>query len=106
RIALSSLALSPQGVLRPAEHNRAVSPEILDRNLRRVLGNTIRLEQLTSELLDVTRIEQGRLALTPIEIALDAIVREAVEHIEADLAAAGSSVSIECADPGVGRWDP
>ncbi|HEX8111694.1 MAG TPA: ATP-binding protein, partial [Kofleriaceae bacterium] len=106
RTPLASLRLSAQGLLRAAERNRAVSPEILDRTLHRVLGNTIRLEQLTSELLDVTRIEQGRLQLNPIEVALDAIVREAVEHIEADLAAAGSSVSIECTAPVVGRWDP
>jgi signal transduction histidine kinase len=106
RTPLASLRLSAQGLLRAVERNRTMSPEILDRTLRRVLGNTMRLEQLTSELLDVTRIEQGRLHLSPIEIALDAIVREAVDHIEADLAAAGSSVSIECGAPVVGRWDP
>ncbi len=106
RTPLASLRLSAQSLLRAAERNRAVSPEILDRTLRRVLGNTARLEQLTSELLDATRIEQGRLDLNPIEIALDAIVREAVEHIEGELAAAGSPVSIECAAPVVGRWDP
>jgi signal transduction histidine kinase len=106
RTPLASLRLSAQGLLRAAEHHRAPSPEILDRTLRRVLGNTVRLEQLTSELLDVTRIEQGRLDLNPIEIALDAIVREAVDHIEVEVAAAGSSVSIECAAPVVGRWDP
>jgi len=78
---------------------------VLDRTLRRVLGNTARLEQLTSELLDVTRIEQGRLHLNPSEIALDAIVRQAVGHVEAELTAAGSSVSIECAAPVMGRWD-
>jgi predicted ATPase/signal transduction histidine kinase len=106
RTPLASLRLSAQGLLRAAELNRTVSPEILDRTLHRVLGNTARLEQLTSELLDVTRIEQGRLQLNPVEIALDAIVREAVEHMEADLAASGSSVSIECAAPIVGQWDP
>lgn len=105
RTPLASLRLSAQGLLRAAERNRALSPETLDRILARVLGNTARLEQLTSELLDVTRIEQGRLQLDPIEIALDAIVREAVEHIEADLAAAGSSISIDCTEPVVGRWD-
>jgi signal transduction histidine kinase len=71
-----------------------------------VLGSTTRLEQLTSELLDVTRIEQGRLALTPAEIALDAIARQAAEHLAPELAAVGSRVSIECAAPVVGRWDP
>ncbi|HEX3761516.1 MAG TPA: AAA family ATPase [Kofleriaceae bacterium] len=106
RTPLASLRLSAQGLLRAAERNRTVSPETLDRTLHRVLGNTIRLEQLTSELLDVTRIEQGRLQLNPVEVALDAIVREAVEHIEADLHAAGSPVSIACAAPVIGRWDP
>ena len=106
RTPLASLRLSAQGLLRATERNRAVSPEILDRTLRRVLGNTARLEQLTSELLDVTRIEQGRLHLNPIEIALDEIVREAVEHIASELAATGSQVSIECTAPVVGRWDP
>jgi predicted ATPase/signal transduction histidine kinase len=106
RTPLASLRLSAQGLLRAVERNRSVSPEILDRTLRRVLGNTLRLEQLTSELLDVTRIEQGRLQLNPIEVALDAVVREAVDHLEADLAVAGSSVSIACAAPVVGRWDP
>jgi signal transduction histidine kinase len=106
RTPLASLRLSTQGLLRATECNRTVSPEILDRTLRRVLGNTVRLEHLTSELLDVTRIEQGYLHLNPTEIALDAIVRDAVDHIEADLAAVGSTVSIECPAPVVGRWDP
>ena len=65
RTPLASLRLSAQGLLRAVERNRTMSPEILDRTLRRVLGNTMRLEQLTSELLDVTRIEQGRLAAQP-----------------------------------------
>jgi signal transduction histidine kinase len=106
RTPLASLRLSAQGLLRATERNRPLSPEILDRTLGRLLGNTIRLEQLTSELLDVTRIEQGHLHLNPTEIALDEIVRQAVVHIEADLAAAGSSLSIECAAPVVGWWDP
>src|SRR6185369_9396547 len=59
RTPLASLRLSAQGLLRAAERHRMVSPETLDRTLRRVLGNTVRLEHLTSELLDVTRIEQG-----------------------------------------------
>jgi signal transduction histidine kinase len=106
RTPLASLRLSAQGLLRAVERHRAMSPEILDRTLRRVLGNTVRLEQLTSELLDVTRIEQGRLQLNPVEVALDAIVRDAVDHLEAELVAAGSPVSIACAVPVIGRWDP
>ncbi|HEX2684991.1 MAG TPA: AAA family ATPase, partial [Kofleriaceae bacterium] len=106
RTPLASLRLSAQALLRALERNRTISPEILDRTLRRVLGNTARLEHLTSELLDVTRIEQGHLELNPVEFALDRIVREAVEHLEPDLVASGSSVSIECTAPVMGCWDP
>jgi predicted ATPase/signal transduction histidine kinase len=106
RTPLTSLRLSTQALLRAAERNREVSPEVLGQSLRRVLGNTTRLEQLTSELLDVTRIEQGRLELARVEIALDAVVRQAVEHLAPELAAAGSSVEVACAAPVVGRWDP
>src|SRR5262249_18763523 len=48
RTPLASLRLSAQGLLRVTERNRTVSPEVLDRTLHRVLGNTARLEQLTS----------------------------------------------------------
>jgi signal transduction histidine kinase len=106
RTPLASLRLSTQVLLRAAERKRAVSPEVLDQSLRRVLGNTLRLEQLTSALLDVTRIGQGHLELAPAEIALDAVVREAVEHLEPTLGAAGSTLSIECPAPVLGRWDP
>ena len=63
RTPLASLRMSAESLLRAAEKKRAVSPEIMDRTLRRVLGNTARLEQLTSELLDATRIEETTAAL-------------------------------------------
>jgi signal transduction histidine kinase len=99
RTPLASLRLSAEALLRAAELNRVVSPEIMDRCLRRVLGSTARLEQLTAELLDVTRIEQGRLELARAEIELDAVVREAVDRLQL------AQVSIECAAPVVGWWD-
>jgi signal transduction histidine kinase len=105
RTPLASLRLTTQGLLRAAERKRAVPPDLFDRNLRRMLGNTTRLEQLTSELLDVTRIEQGRLALNLADVALDDIVRHAVAQLEPALAAAGSPVALQCAAPVLGRWD-
>jgi signal transduction histidine kinase len=106
RTPLASLRLTAQALMRAAERKRALPPEVLDASLRRMLDNTRRLDQLTSELLDVTRIEHGRLALSPADVALDAIVREAVGRLEGDLAAAGSAVSIDCAAPVYGWWDP
>jgi len=106
RTPLASLRLSVQALLRAAERKRAVPPEIVDQTLRRMLGNTTRLEQLTSELLDLTRIEEGRLVLDLADVALDAIVRQSVEQLEPDLAAAGTPVTIECPAPVYGQWDP
>jgi signal transduction histidine kinase len=106
RTPLASLRLSTQSLLRAAERKRVVPPEIVDRSLRRMLGNTTRLEQLTSELLDVTRIEQDRLVLDLADVALDAVVRQSIEQLEPDLTAAGTLVSIECEAPVYGRWDP
>jgi signal transduction histidine kinase len=106
RTPLASLRLSTQALLRAAEQNRAVSAAVLDTTVRRVLGNTARLEQLTSQLLDVTRIEQGRLELHLVEAALGDLVRQAVEHLQPELAASGSPVSIECEASAIGRWDP
>jgi signal transduction histidine kinase len=106
RTPLASLRLTSQGLLRAGEQKRAVPPEVMERSLRRMLGNTMRLEQLTGELLDVTRIEQGRIELNLAEIALDAIVRDVVGFLEPDLGASGSPISIECAAPVYGLWDP
>jgi signal transduction histidine kinase len=105
RTPLASLRLTTEGLLRAAERRRAVPPEIFDRNLRRMLGNTTRLEQLTSALLDVIRIEQGRLALNLTDVALDEIVRHAVAQLEPALSAAGTPVALQCAAPVLGRWD-
>jgi predicted ATPase/signal transduction histidine kinase len=105
RTPLAALRLTAQGLLRAAETGRAVPPEFLDRSLRRVLSRTTRLEQLTSELLDVTRIEQGRLELVRTALALDGLVREVVEQLEPELAAARCTVALDCPAPITGLWD-
>jgi signal transduction histidine kinase len=105
RTPIASLRLSAESLLRANERGRSVSPEVLDRSLRRVVGNTVRLEHLTSELLDVTRIEQGRLGLTPVELELGALVRDAVDHLALDLEAARCPVTLASPAPVVGHWD-
>ncbi|HWO25848.1 MAG TPA: AAA family ATPase [Kofleriaceae bacterium] len=105
RTPLAALRLTAQGLLRAAETGRAVPPEFLDRSLHRMLSRTARLEELTSELIDVTRIEQGRLELVPSELALDALVRDVALHLEPELAAARCTVAIDCPAPVTGVWD-
>ncbi|MCP3142766.1 sensor histidine kinase [Pyxidicoccus xibeiensis] len=105
RTPVTSLRLSVEGLLRAAASGRTVSAETLNRSLNRVLSKTDRLEQLTGEILDVTRIEQGRLELERGEVELGALVRTRVERLEPELTAAGCRVSFTCAAPVVGQWD-
>jgi signal transduction histidine kinase len=105
RTPLATLRLTAQGLLRAAETGRAVPPEFLVRRLRRVLSRTTRLEQLTSELLDVTRIEAGRLELVRSELSLVALVRDVVEQLEPELTAARCPVTVDCPEPITGEWD-
>lgn len=68
------------------------------------LRQTRRLEHLSTELLDVARIEAGRLELHLEPIDLADLGREIVERHELDAEQAGSTLSLE-AEPTVGSWD-
>jgi signal transduction histidine kinase len=105
RTPITSLQLSVDFLIHAFTGSAAVSREHVDRSLNRVLRNTERLRQLTDELVDVTRIEQGRVELQASEVELGKLVRETVGHFELELAAAGCSLSIDCTDPVVGMWD-
>ncbi len=90
-------------------------------NLRRMLGGaadaagrrsleagerqTGRLETLVAALLDVSRIQAGRLDLTLEEVDLSALVLETVAQFEDQLALAGCAVSVRAPAPVAGRWD-
>ncbi len=90
-------------------------------NLRRMLGAAAdaagrrsleagerqagRLETLVAALLDVSRIQAGRLDLSLEEVDLSGLVRETVAQFEDQLALAGCAVSVREPGPVVGRWD-
>jgi len=65
-----------------------------------------RLEKLTTELLDVSRITSGRLELHREHFDLVVLVREIVERFRADQARGSSSIVFESAPSVVGEWDP
>ena len=65
-----------------------------------------RLEKLTTELLDVSRITSGRLELHREHFDLVVLVREIVERFRADQARGASSIVFESDPSVVGEWDP
>lgn len=90
-------------------------------NLKRMLGGSAgaagrrsleaaerqagRLETLVAALLDVSRIQAGRLDLSLEEVDLGALVQETVAQFEEQLALSGCAVSVRAGGPLTGRWD-
>jgi signal transduction histidine kinase len=65
-----------------------------------------RLTKLIGDLLDVTRLSRGALALHREEVELTTLVREVVARYKPELARAGCEISVELTGPVVGVWDP
>jgi signal transduction histidine kinase len=65
-----------------------------------------RLTKMIGDLLDVTRLTRGALALHREEVDLTTLVREVVARYEPELERAGCEVSLELAGPVQGLWDP
>jgi predicted ATPase/signal transduction histidine kinase len=105
RTPITSLKLSVEHLRRAEASGRELSGNALHGSLERVSHSTQRLQRLVDELLDVTRIEQGQLALWPTEVDLGKVVNNVAEQLELDLAAAKCSLSIESRGPTVGTWD-
>ncbi len=64
-----------------------------------------RLHQLVNNLLDVSRIRAGRLALEHETVDFAALLQDVVTRAEADAAGAGCRLVLRAQSPVVGRWD-
>lgn len=64
-----------------------------------------RLTRLVEQLLDVTRIDGGRLALLVAEVDLCAVAREAIERFGPELERDGIAARVDAPAAVLGRWD-
>jgi signal transduction histidine kinase len=107
RTPLTSLMITVKRLLSLRTTDPQASPEALYGGLDRVSRSAERLHRLTEELLDVTRIEQGRLDLNLAPTDLGALARQVVDELSFELATAGCPTRIDATDePIVGLWDP
>ena len=82
-----------------------VGPRIRDKAAR-VNRQADRLTRLVERLLEVSRIESGRLELELVEVDLGELASELVDRLTEEAAKAGSPLTLTAA-PGIrGRWDP
>ncbi len=64
-----------------------------------------RLNQLVSSLLDVARIQAGRLHVSIEQVDLCAVVRDVVERHEEEASSAGCALQVLAGEPITGAWD-
>jgi PAS domain S-box-containing protein len=65
-----------------------------------------RLADLVDMLLDVSRIQAGRLELSRASVDLRELVDEVVTHLGDQIRQSGSALAVRAEQPVIGRWDP
>jgi signal transduction histidine kinase len=100
RTPLTALQLNVQILLRTPP-----TPETLHVRLTAIERQVLRLERLTEELLDVSRIGAHRLMLEREDLDLSAIGQEVAARFTDELRRAGSELELRPSEPVVGCWD-
>ncbi|MBI3184056.1 MAG: PAS domain-containing protein [Myxococcales bacterium] len=107
RTPLSSLYLAVQALARSEAEPRTSAGGALSsrRLLATVQRQARRLEKLIDEMLDVTRLQAGRVDLESEELDLVELAREVVARFEPEAEAAHTEVRILAREAVVGQWD-
>jgi PAS domain S-box-containing protein len=106
RTPLTALRLALENMRRVSSREALdrLSPQYVERVLATAERQGQRLEKLVAALLDVSRIQMGRLELDVEEVELGATVQEALAHIEDEAAQTGSTLEVR-GEPVRGYWD-
>ncbi|WP_437293395.1 AAA family ATPase [Sorangium sp. So ce426] len=91
--------------LLPRFQRAEVAPERIDAAIQVLSRQIARLAHLVNELLDVTRLNAGRLTLARAPLDLAALTREVVERMHQQLDDACCRTQLELEGPVVGNWD-
>jgi signal transduction histidine kinase len=106
RTPLNSLQLGVQSLLRISRQGGSAPPAVLAAVLDTVDRQTRRMARLVDTLLDLARIDSGRLDLAPRPVDLAATVREVAACFRPDLEQARCALNLRADNPVVGVWDP
>jgi PAS domain S-box-containing protein len=108
RTPLASLSLSIDSLVRLLRDDGTSDPAVerTEKRLKRAARQVERLTHLVGELLDVARINRGRLDLHLEDLDLAALVRDVATRFGEDAERAGCAIVVEAPVPVMGRWDP
>jgi PAS domain S-box-containing protein len=107
RTPVTSMKLQTQIMKRSIlkEDPTVFSPERVSKMVNQTDRSLDRLARLIDDMLDVSRIQAGKLSLIFEDFALDLLIHEVLERLEAQLAAAKIEVELEIQASPKGRWD-
>jgi signal transduction histidine kinase len=108
RTPITTLSLQTDGLLSlPAGDGNGmrVIDDRMTRRLKAIRRQVVRLNQLVDQLLDVSRLIEGRLELRPEQVDLQALVIEAIDLMRESATQAGSPVLLRLRPEVVGHWD-
>jgi signal transduction histidine kinase len=101
RTPLTSLSMTVEALL---DHTIPATPDNLRRTFSIARRQIARLTHLVDELLNVSRITAGRLALELDDVDLAAVVRDVVQRFAGEASRTGTQVALHVTSV-VGRWD-
>jgi signal transduction histidine kinase len=102
---LTSLRLNLDVLLSAAAGSGTLTPEKLHRRLEIVDRVADRLQQLIEELLNITRVTSGHLALTLTQVDVAEVIDDVLARLANQLADAHCTVNANLQRPVLGRWD-
>ena len=109
RTPITTLSLQTDGLLAipvaGGNGGRRSSDDRMLRRLKAIRRQVVRLNQLVDQLLDVSRLIEGRLELRLEEVDLQALVIEAIDLMRESATQAGSPVLLRLRPEVVGHWD-
>ena len=108
RTPITTLSLQTDGLLGLPGGDGSARRPLDDRMIRRLKAirrQVVRLNQLVDQLLDVSRLIEGRLELRPEPVDLQALVIEAIDLMRESATQAGSPVLLRLRPEVVGHWD-
>ncbi|MCP3143258.1 ATP-binding protein [Pyxidicoccus xibeiensis] len=81
-------------------------PEKVQRLLELTARQTSRLTRLVDDMLDISRIASGKLAMNLERVCLSALAKETIERLAPELAAVGATLVLDLAPDIQGECDP
>jgi signal transduction histidine kinase len=84
---------------------QAFTQERIEKMVQADEREVLRVAHLVDNMLDVTRLQSGKLQLDIEKVDLSAVVREVTERLERQILQADCKVSIDAPAPVIGDWD-